>query len=176
MLENSVEHKPDNVTFYAAHLAAVETAVGTVIHAAHIPFGGHVLSLNEGAFLARASSECNSRQTAALACYEIAGVSATFKSLAPATKKLGPMLSIVMQGLLFTVGILFGGRGRFGHRPPCRRAVPRRGRRSGVRGRCHRGEPPPRAVLRHALSPDGRRVGRCGALQARGSGRMGRRQ
>jgi hypothetical protein len=121
MLEQTNEYKleniappVDNVTFYAAHLAAVEAAVGTVIHSAHIPLGGHLLSLNEGACLARATNECSTRKQAALACYEIAGVSATFKSLAPAAKKLGPMLSIMMQGLLFAFGVLVAGRGRLG--------------------------------------------------------------
>ena len=55
-------------------------------------------------------------------------------------------------------------------------ARPRRGRCSGGGRRRHRTGTPPRAVLRHALSADGRRVGCCGALQAGGSGRMGRRQ
>jgi hypothetical protein len=123
MLENTIENKlepatetpaADKITVYAAQLSIVEAAVGTVIHAAHVPFGGHLLSLNEGAFLARATNDSTSRSSAAIACYEIAGVSAAFKSLAPAAKKLGPMLSIMMQGLLFTVGILVAGRGRLG--------------------------------------------------------------
>ncbi len=111
---NSDVVAPDYITATAAHLALVEVAMGTAIHAVHLPFGGHLLSLNEGMFLARASSRAPSRLSAALACYEIAGVASALKSLSPASKKLGPMLSIVMQGLLFALGVLIGGRRRLG--------------------------------------------------------------
>lgn len=104
----------NSITRDAAHLAAVEMAIGTAAHAAHLPFVGHFLSLNEGAFLCHGSLYSESRGKAALACYEISGVAATMKSLAPAAKKLGPMLSIIMQGMLFSLGLLLLGKRRLG--------------------------------------------------------------
>jgi hypothetical protein len=111
---NKNNSSPDVLTPIAAQLSVIEIALGTIVHAAHLPFGGHLLSLNEGAFLCRASNLSEDRFKAAAACYEISGVAASMKSLAPAAKKLGPMLSIVMQGLLFALGLLIGGRKRTG--------------------------------------------------------------
>ena len=67
-----------------------------------------------------------------------------------------------------------------GHRlcggPPGRRQVSGRERPGGVR-RCRRQAPGAgcRAILRHALPPDRRGIGRRGALQARRTSRVGRR-
>ncbi len=102
------------VTQSAAHLSVVEMALGSLAHSFHIPFTGHILSLNQGAFLCYSTKYSSHRKASAQACYEISGVAATFKSLAPTGKKLGPMLGIVVQGLLFSVGILIFGRRKFG--------------------------------------------------------------
>jgi hypothetical protein len=104
----------DHVTQAAAHLSVVEVALGTFIHAIFLPFGGHLLSLNEALFLARAAEKSETRTKAALASYEIAGVAAAMKSLAPTARKLGPMLGIMTQGLLFSLGLLLGGHRRIG--------------------------------------------------------------
>ncbi len=104
----------DVITKDAAHLAIVEEVIGSVAHAAHLPFTGHLLSLNEGAFLCHGCIHSSDRRSGALACYEIAGVAATIKSLAPTNRKLGPMLAILMQGLLFSTGIVLFGRKRIG--------------------------------------------------------------
>lgn len=104
----------DLITRNAAHLSVVELALGSLAHALHIPFTGHILSLNQGAFLCHACQNSRDRRASAQASYEISGVAATLKSLAPTGKKLGPMLALVMQGLLFSLGILLFGHKKFG--------------------------------------------------------------
>ncbi len=112
---NSAKNSQTNlVTRDAAHLSMVEFALGSLLHALHFPFTGHLLSINEGLFLSHASVHSADRRAAALACYEIAGVAATIKSFSPTGKKLGPMLGIIMQGLLFSLGILIFGKKKLG--------------------------------------------------------------
>ncbi|MGZ3694810.1 MAG: hypothetical protein ACXWQO_11585 [Bdellovibrionota bacterium] len=101
---------------YAAILALIEVSLGSVLHVFHIPFSGNFLSLNQGYLLCRATLEAvrleipQSRSVG----LGISNVSAVLKSLAPAGKKLGPMLSLSMQGLLFTVGVGILGPNLFG--------------------------------------------------------------
>lgn len=93
---------------YSAMLSVIEVALGSLLHALHVPFAGNFLSLNQGYLLCRASLEARERGTAPVG-YGVSNVAAVLKSLAPAGKKLGPMLSLSMQGLLFAVGeALFG--------------------------------------------------------------------
>lgn len=94
---------------YAAVLALIEVALGSVLHAFRIPFSGNFLSLNQGLLLCRAALEAKGQKNARTLSYTISNVTAVLKSLAPAGKKLGPMLSLSMQGFLFTVGIQFFG-------------------------------------------------------------------
>lgn len=114
MTDDSAALPVDQITRNAAHLSVVELALGSLAHALHIPFTGHILSLNQGAFLCDASLKSLNRKASAKASYEISGVAATFKSLAPTGKKLGPMLALVMQGLLFSLGILIFGHKKLG--------------------------------------------------------------
>lgn len=115
VLEQPVQqHWADLVTRNAAHLSVVELALGSLAHAFHLPFTGHILSLNQGAFLCHGCKYSADRQSSAQACYEISGVAATLKSLAPTGKKLGPMLALVMQGLLFSMGLLLFGKKKWG--------------------------------------------------------------
>lgn len=88
---------------YSAMLSVIEVALGSLLHALHVPFAGNFLSLNQGYLLCRASLEARNRGTAPVG-YGVSNVAAVLKSLAPAGKKLGPMLSLSMQGLLFAVG------------------------------------------------------------------------
>lgn len=93
---------------YSAMLSVIEVALGSLLHALHMPFAGNFLSLNQGYLLCRASLEARERGTAPVG-YGVSNVAAVLKSLAPAGKKLGPMLSLSVQGLLFSVGeSLFG--------------------------------------------------------------------
>jgi hypothetical protein len=102
----------DLVGKYAATLSVIEVALGSLLHGLRIPMSGNFLSLNQGYLLCRLviAAPGRSRRTP----YAVSNVAAALKSLAPAGKKLGPMLSLSMQGLLFTVGLCAGGTGRFG--------------------------------------------------------------
>lgn len=89
----------------AAFLALIETGLGSILHGMHIPLSGHFLSLNQIAFMARASSKFKSKE----APVKISMIASLLKSLSPAGKKLTPMLAILAQGFLFTTGLsLFG--------------------------------------------------------------------
>lgn len=110
-LQNSSPKSIDEVTRAAAHLSLIECGLGAIIHGFKIPFGGHLLSLNQGAYLCNSCSKASSRKEAALWACEISGVAAALKSLSPAGQKLGPMIGISMQGMLFAFGQLaFGQR------------------------------------------------------------------
>lgn len=89
---------------HSAALSLVELALGSFLHSLHIPFAGNLLSLNQGFMLCRASLEAREKGLRPVA-YGISNIAAVLKSLAPAGKKLGPMLSLSAQGLLFTAGI-----------------------------------------------------------------------
>ncbi len=89
---------------YGALLSLVELGLGTTLQAFRIPFGGLFLSLNQGYLLTCASIKTGDPRIA----YSISNVAAVMKSLAPAGNKLGPMLSLSMQGLLFSLGTRIG--------------------------------------------------------------------
>lgn len=86
----------------AAQLSITEIGLGSLGHGFKIPLTGQVLSLNQLAFLLNA---VNADQLAKSSTFEISGIAAILKSFSPAGKKLGPMLSIAMQGFLFWLGI-----------------------------------------------------------------------
>jgi hypothetical protein len=93
----------------AALLAAVEVGLGSVLHAFRVPFAGHFLSLNQGFLLARAVLRGRAAGLAGAARtlpFHVSVVAAALKSLAPAGKKLTPMLAISAQGLLFGAGTM----------------------------------------------------------------------
>ena len=106
--------KLDVITRIAAQLAISEATIGMVAHSIHLPFASHLMSLNQGAFLCHASRNSPTRKEAALSCYEVSGVATVFKSLTPSPKTLGPMLSLMAQGLLFSTGVLLFGKNRIG--------------------------------------------------------------
>ncbi len=90
---------------YAASLSLIEIGLGSLLHAASIPLAGQVLSINQIAILSRASFQLKSRNVS----LKISLISSLLKSLSPAGKKLTPMLAILMQGFLYSVGVtLFG--------------------------------------------------------------------
>lgn len=90
----------------AAQLSIAEIGLGSIGHGLKIPLTGQVLSLNQLGFLLNAVNRDGLSNSAT---FEISGISATLKSFSPAGQKLGPMLSIAMQGFLFWLGItLFG--------------------------------------------------------------------
>lgn len=89
---------------YGALLSIIEVGLGSLLHSFYIPFAGHLLSLNQGFLLCRVAILSNDRGLT----YGVSNIAAVLKSLSPAGKKLGPMLSLSMQGLLFYIGALFG--------------------------------------------------------------------
>lgn len=95
---------------FGAVLSLIEVGLGSLLHSLHIPFAGVVLSLNQGYLLCRVSLKTSDRWIA----YSVSNVAAVLKSLAPAGSKLGPMLSLSMQGLLFCVGTTLLGINSFG--------------------------------------------------------------
>jgi hypothetical protein len=104
------ENKKVEITgHYAATLSIIEIGLGSFLHALHIPFSGIILSLNQGFILSRAAIFSREFPGNTWTTYNISNVVAVLKSLSPAGKKLGPMLSLSMQGLLFNLGTLFFG-------------------------------------------------------------------
>lgn len=95
--------KVEIIGHYGAILSLIEVGLGSLLHSLHIPLAGVFLSLNQGYLLCRvaiASRETDDRWLP----YSVANVAAVLKSLSPAGQKLGPMLSLSMQGLLFNLG------------------------------------------------------------------------
>lgn len=90
---------------FAATLTLIELGLGSLLHSLKIPFSGHILSLNQITLLARASFQLQSKK----ASLEISLIASLLKSLSPAGKKLTPMLAIAAQGVLFYIGLIFGG-------------------------------------------------------------------
>ena len=95
----------DRVGTYAANLSLIEVGLGSVVHGLKLPFGGQVLSINQCVILSHAARRLGIN--AKTGVFTISTIAATLKSLSPAGNKLGPMLSISMQGFLFALG-LFG--------------------------------------------------------------------
>lgn len=99
----------DLIVEKAVSLSLIELALGSILHALHVPFSGQFLSLNQGLFLTRSIDMIKNRFVAAKIVLEISIVVSIMKSLSPAGKKLGPMISISMQGFLYMIGILLFG-------------------------------------------------------------------
>lgn len=90
----------------AAQLSVTEICIGSLGHGFKIPLTGQILSLNQLAFLLNA---INRDKLSKSSVFEISGIAAILKSFSPAGQKLGPMLSIVMQGFLYWLSIsIFG--------------------------------------------------------------------
>ncbi|MEA9357655.1 hypothetical protein SHI21_15605 [Bacteriovorax sp. PP10] len=101
--------KIELVGHYGATLSLIEVGLGSLLHAFKVPFSGILLSLNQGFILCRAAILSREIPQNLWTTYSISNVAAVLKSLSPAGKKLGPMLSLSMQGLLFNIGILLFG-------------------------------------------------------------------
>jgi hypothetical protein len=98
---------------YGATLSLIEVGVGSTLHAFRVPFASVFLSLNQGYMLCRSSVKAKNLG-GSWTPYQISNIAAVLKSFSPAGKKLGPMLSLSMQGLLFNLGTLFFGVNIFG--------------------------------------------------------------
>ena len=98
----------------AVHLSLIEVSLGSLVHALHIPLGGHVLSLNQGAFLAKGQRPCPERFASSRFIFESSVVVAMMKSFSVAGNKLGPMIAIASQGGLMSLGVLIFGKDLLG--------------------------------------------------------------
>jgi hypothetical protein len=93
----------------AVELSLIEILLGSLLHNLHVPFAGHFLSLNQSYFYSSYQRDFKSRITSMKFLIELSVIVSLMKSLSPSFKKLGPMMSISMQGLLYSLGIvLFG--------------------------------------------------------------------
>ena len=103
-----------NIIEKSVQLSLIEVLLGSFLHVAKVPFSGHFLSLNQGYFLGTSIKEIKGRLDAFKTVIEISMVTSIMKALSPAGKKFGPMMSISMQGLLFSLGILLFGVNQLG--------------------------------------------------------------
>lgn len=94
----------------AINLSFIEVFLGSFLHIMHIPFAGHFLSLNQGLFLTRNVANSKNRFQSFKMNLELSLIVAIMKSLSPAGRRMGPMISISMQGLLYSIGTLVFGR------------------------------------------------------------------
>jgi len=104
-------HPIDSAGKGAAILSAAEVGLGSILHGFKVPFSGHFLSLNQSFLLSRAVLAAREERGARLLPAVISNVAAVLKSLAPAGKKLTPMLAISAQGVLFSFGTFVFGTG-----------------------------------------------------------------
>lgn len=86
---------------FSALLSLVELSLGSFFHAIRAPFTGQLLSLNQSFILTRASIKIEDKSAPAM----IGNTAALLKSLAPAGKKITPMLAISAQGNLYSAGL-----------------------------------------------------------------------
>lgn len=105
-LVNQQEKKIINLTIY---LSSVEVGLGSILHGLHVPFSGQILSLNQGIFLENSIKNINHRLQAFEQIFITSICISILKSLSPAGKKLGPMISISTQGFLLGIGIIIFG-------------------------------------------------------------------
>jgi len=100
--EHDARDSAQKISHYATNLALIEVSIGAMIHGFKLPLGGHILSINQGIILTHASKYF--KNISGSAAMSISMISAVLKSLSPVGNKLGPMLSISMQGFLFALG------------------------------------------------------------------------
>lgn len=94
---------------YGAFLSMIEIGLGSLLHAFSVPFGGFFLSLNQGFVLSRGVKTFRARPFGKFLPLKVSNVAALLKSLSPAGERLGPMIAISMQGLLYNAGIVVFG-------------------------------------------------------------------
>jgi len=96
---------PSPTARYTLVQAIAEVSLGSVIHAIHLPLGGHFLSLNQALILTFASRSAADRREAMSTVTGVGTSAAILKALSPAGKRLTPMLAIGVQSVLFALGI-----------------------------------------------------------------------
>jgi hypothetical protein len=97
--------KKEEIPHFVAILSIAEIGLGSFLHGLKLPLSGQILSLNQVFILSRASIKIQAKDAPG----QISTTSALLKSLAPAGKKLTPMLAISVQGQLFAFGLFIFG-------------------------------------------------------------------
>jgi hypothetical protein len=105
----SRQQTQETVAKYAATQSIAEIGLGSLLHAARVPFTGHFLSLNQAAVMTWAAKTPGSRRERLSVLSATALAAALLKSFSPVGKRLTPMLAISAQGLLFASGVLVAG-------------------------------------------------------------------
>lgn len=100
-----IKDNTEEIGKQAAALSLIEIGLGSFLHSFKIPLAGHILSINQIAFLSRSCFKLKSPQSS----LQISIITALLKSLSPAGKKLTPMLAIGAQGMLYYLGLTFFG-------------------------------------------------------------------
>jgi hypothetical protein len=99
----------DLAASYGCILASTEVGLGSFLHSLHIPLSGQFLSLNQVFLLSHSMTLARGSCSSEFLPAAISSLGATLKSLAPAGKKLTPMVAIAMQGWLYNGGTLLLG-------------------------------------------------------------------
>jgi len=109
------ENEKQNLVAKMATLQSIsEIGVGSIAYTLHIPFTGHLMSLNQNAILTWTAKLSPNRRESISTCTAVASIASLLKSLSPAGKKLTPMLAISIQGFLYSLGISIFGRNILG--------------------------------------------------------------
>ena len=89
------------IGYYSAIQTVVEVGLGSFLHAFHIPFSGHVLSLNQALLLSLASRKTNSRYDSMSVVNGISVVSALLKDKRVAGQYQCPVYYTTLRGQTF---------------------------------------------------------------------------
>lgn len=106
-----MKHETDIIGKYSASLSLIEVGLGAILHGFKIPFSGQFLSLNQHLILTLASKE---KERSRIRSSKISLIASLLKTLSPAGKKLTPMLAILCQGILHSLGQIILGPNFFG--------------------------------------------------------------
>ncbi|MCP4913437.1 MAG: hypothetical protein GY909_09965 [Oligoflexia bacterium] len=106
-----MKHETDIIGKYSASLSLIEVGLGALLHGFKIPFSGQFLSLNQHLILTLASKE---EPRSRIRGTKISLIASLLKTLSPAGKKLTPMLAILCQGILHSIGLIILGPNIFG--------------------------------------------------------------
>ncbi len=100
----------ERIGLYGAASGGLEMSLGSALHGVKFPFVGAIMSSSQCAVLSWAGDGLARRERVVW----VSTISAGLKALSPAGSRLGPMLAITVQGILFTLASRVLGWNRFG--------------------------------------------------------------
>lgn len=89
---------------WGAASGGLECTLGTYLHTARFPFTGTIMGSAQAATLSIASKSLGRKELLTW----ISIIAAGLKAFSPGGTRIGPMIAIAMQGLLFTIGAMIG--------------------------------------------------------------------